>query len=253
MKYLYKFIVLAVLVMGLSLSVFAKTTMIVEVNTDLPIEEVEFFIQVYSSALSDNERVLNNPSNYTLTELLIHEDEYLYNSAMLQLYRAKYNKYLAELDEKWREKSEQYPNATAIWRFLTEKLGYNDIVSAGIMGNIMVECGGHDFTINPSLYDSRYNYYYGLCQWGGERRYNLFEIYGKSPTIEEQLTFMDDELHSRVDGAYIQNYMLKYIMNASTPSDCAYYFAEYFERCNKGSYGFRMSCAERAYNFFADK
>jgi len=37
-----------------------------------------------------------------------------------------------------------------------------DIQAAGILGNIMVEAGGHSLGINPYAYGGSY---YGICQW----------------------------------------------------------------------------------------
>ena len=41
---------------------------------------------------------------------------------------------------------DEYPEAYKIWHYL-KKLGYNDYVCAGIMGNIMAECGGQTLNI----------------------------------------------------------------------------------------------------------
>ena len=41
---------------------------------------------------------------------------------------------------------DKYPEAYKIWHYL-KKLGYNDYVCAGIMGNIMAECGGQTLNI----------------------------------------------------------------------------------------------------------
>ena len=67
----------------------------------------------------------------------------------------------------------QYTTADYIWDTL-KSYGYSDYIAAGIMGNIMVECAGGGFEINP--YAENHNYY-GICQWS---KIYCSDIYGAS-------------------------------------------------------------------------
>jgi hypothetical protein len=64
---------------------------------------------------------------------------------------------------KWEVRASEYPVATQVWLFLKEELGYSDAVCAGIIGNMMAECGGHTLNLQWNLYNA--SYHYGLCQW----------------------------------------------------------------------------------------
>lgn len=67
---------------------------------------------------------------------------------------------------------EKYPEASAVWRYLTVDLGLNNYVAAGIMGNMMNECGGNSLKLQPLItsnhsmvYKGETYHFYGLCQW----------------------------------------------------------------------------------------
>lgn len=84
--------------------------------------------------------------------------------------QADIDHYQAILDEvmveiRAAERMEEYPVATTIWIYLTETLGYNDYVAAGVVGNMMTEVGGQTLNIQPGLYGHGTNKgYYGICQ-----------------------------------------------------------------------------------------
>ena len=59
--------------------------------------------------------------------------------------------------------SKQYPTAAYIWNYL-KKMGYNNYICAGIMGNLMIETGGRTLNLNPTIYGGGGSYY-GICQW----------------------------------------------------------------------------------------
>ena len=149
----------------------------------------------------------------------------------------------------WEKCAAEYPAATEVWLYMKNEFGWSDIVCAGIVGNMMAECGGCwssdlDWDINAS-------HGLGMIQWIGGRRREIISIYGKNPSIEEQLLFMRDELYG-TNGVtkQVQDWQLEKIMNAETPEDCAYYFAHYFERCNDEHKPPRRGYARRAYNYF---
>ena len=93
------------------------------------------------------------------------------------------------------------PRSTAqqIWDAMKNK-GWSDEVCAGIMGNIMAECGGGTFDIQPCLHgDGKTSY--GICQWHNERKSEMLSFNGTNydtsnnlPPIEHQVDFFEYEL-----------------------------------------------------------
>jgi len=164
---------------------------------------------------------------------------------------AYYQEKQAEWEEihKWEVRASEYPVATQVWLYMKEEFGWSDTVCAGIMGNMMAECGGcwtSDLDWNVSSSSG-----YGMIQWLGGRKQQLFNIYGSSPSIEDQLNFMKDELYG-TNGVtkQVTDSQLNKIMNADSPEDCAYAFACYFERCGEGHRWVRRDYARRAYDYF---
>lgn len=156
-----------------------------------------------------------------------------------------------QIEENWRIRAQEYPVATKVWLYMKNELGFNDIVCAGIMGNMMAECGG--CWTSDLDWDEYTNHSYGLIQWLGGRRRELFAKYGDKPGIEEQLQFMYDELfgtHGVTE--QVTEYQLKKIMDAETPEECAFAFATYFERCSEEYRAWRKGYARRAYEYFVD-
>lgn len=155
---------------------------------------------------------------------------------------------VASEDARWQRRYEEYGTATEVWTYM-KVLGWNDIVCAGIMGNLMAETGGSG-TLNLD-WDSNTSSGYGLVQWIGQRRADIKNKYGEYPSVEEQVQFIHDELYG-ADGVTCQvtDYQLNTIMNAETPEDCAFAFACYYERCNEEYRDIRRDYARWAYNYF---
>ena len=90
--------------------------------------------------------------------------------------------------------------AEQVWRAMKAK-GWNDDVCAGIMGNIMAECGGGTLEISAYL-DGDGKTSFGLCQWHNERKTNMLKFNDKNyntttnlPPIEHQIDFIEYELN----------------------------------------------------------
>lgn len=149
----------------------------------------------------------------------------------------------------WEVRASEYPVATQVWLYMKEEFGWNDIVCAGIMGNMMAECGG--CCTSDLDWDVSSSSGYGMIQWLGGRKQQLFNIYGSSPSIEDQLNFMKDELFG-TNGVtkQVTDSQLDKIINADNPEDCAYAFACYFERCGEDHRWVRRDYARRAYEYF---
>ena len=59
------------------------------------------------------------------------------------------------------EQRKRYPTATLVWELLRQS-GMSEPVAAGIIGNMMAECGGQTLDLQPYIYASGF---YGLCMW----------------------------------------------------------------------------------------
>ena len=152
-------------------------------------------------------------------------------------------------EENWRMRAEEYPVATQAWLYMKNELGFSDTVCAGVMGNMMAECGG--CWTSDLDWDVRSYSGYGMIQWLDGRKQQLFSIYGDNPSVENQLDFMKDELYG-TNGVtkQVTDSQLDKIINAETPEDCAYAFACYYERCGEGHRWVRRDYARRAYEYF---
>ena len=164
-----------------------------------------------------------------------------------EYYLDKYN----QISQKWEKRKIEYPIATQVWLYMKDVFGWNDIVCAGIMGNMMAECGGCWTADLDWNVDTKHGL--GIVQWIGARKQLLIDTYGKEPTIEEQLLFMKDELYGTNNiERQVSTEELNEIMDASTPEDCAFAFATYYERCAKKYRNSRRDYAKQAYDYFVN-
>lgn len=162
--------------------------------------------------------------------------------------------YLLELQKQymWDYKAFEYPVATYVWLYMKNEFGWSDIVCAGVMGNLMAECGGCwtqdlDWTLKGSSG-------LGMVQWLGSRREEITAKYGPSPSVDQQLQFMYDELYG-LNGVtkQVKNSEFTEIMEAITPEDCAFAFASYYERCSNQYRSPRKRYARIAYEYFVEE
>ena len=161
-----------------------------------------------------------------------------------------YMRYKEIYDEEnaiWVVRAEEYPVATYVWQFLDDA-GYNDYVIAGIIGNMMVECGGHTLALEPYIYSA--DGYYGLCQWS--RGYQ--DRVGDADT-EYQCQFLLDTIVYEIDTyghLYKRGFDYSSFISLTNEKDAALAFARSYERCGFMSYGARRACATTAYNYFVE-
>jgi hypothetical protein len=167
----------------------------------------------------------------------------------IQYYKEKLAEF--EIARKWEERAAEYPAATEAWLYMKNEFGWSDTVCAGIIGNLMAECGGCwtqdlDWDINTK-------HGMGMVQWIGGRRSALVSRYGSNPSIKDQLNFVRDELYG-TNGVrkQVTSSQLDKIMNASSPEECAFAFATYYERCAEQHRAPRRGYARTAYNYFVD-
>ena len=167
-----------------------------------------------------------------------------------KLIEAGYNyeevqKKVLELSPKKEESKITYnktASAQEVWNAMKDK-GWSDDLCAGIMGNIMAECGGNTLNLNPYGYgDSGTSF--GLCQWHAGRKNTLINKFGTS--IKSQIDYLEYEL---------KNGYSNILNSTKNYKEIAYDFCVQFERPsnkhNKGIY--RQKLAEIAYNTFAGK
>ena len=142
-------------------------------------------------------------------------------------------------------KSKKYPKAAKIWNYL-RKNGYSKKVTAGIMGNIIVECGGQTLAINPYLYSGGY---YGICQWS---LYYCPSIAGAN--LNKQLKYLKKTIKPEFDNyGSCSGYTYKQFKKIKNEKTAAIAFAKTYERCASCSYYIRKVNATKAYKYFKNK
>ena len=162
-----------------------------------------------------------------------------------------YNQKIIELEEqaKWNIREGEYPVAIEMWYYLTDTMGLNNYVAAGIMGNLMVETGGSTLSIEWDVYSDGGGYY-GLCQWS---LYYNPSIGGSS--FEEQCNYLNNSIEAEFTAfgfCYQNGFGYQDFLNLQNERDAALAFAKCYERCAATSinYSLRQSCAETAYSYF---
>ena len=111
-----------------------------------------------------------------------------------------------------------------IYNSLTSDYGYNKAAACGILANIRFE---------SNFVSDIGDYYYGLCQWGGSRKNNLYSFCQNNgldaASIEGQLAYLDYELSNSYPS------VKSYLLNIENSSSGAYNAAEYFCRNFEGA------------------
>ena len=139
--------------------------------------------------------------------------------------------------------------ASQVWMYL-KNYGYSDSVAAGIIGNMMRECGGDTLDLDWNIV-GHYNgdEYYGLCQWC--LRYTPSDFKGAS--IRKQIDYLNQTIQSAFAnyGGNYNGITYSEFLKADTRT-AAIAFERVYERC--GNYSSednrRANNAERAYNHF---
>ncbi len=125
------------------------------------------------------------------------------------------------------------PSETAdvVWGIM-KGYGWSDVIAAGILGNMMAECGGQTLNLNWKSYDKGF---YGLCQWSAKY---YPAVQGKD--VFGQMDFLLSTLNMNI------------FANCSTPEQAALVFAQKYERCASFSYARRQVNARNAFAHFAE-
>lgn len=157
----------------------------------------------------------------------------------IEMHAVYFNKLLAL------EKAEkEYPIATKVWVYLKEELGYSDIVSCAIIGNMMVEVGGGTLELDWQLGTD----FYGLCQWSKK-----WYPEAQGMTVPEQLNFLKETIEYEFNWAgakYKKGFKYKDFITMTDLREATLAFAMSYERCSKLSYEKRCNSAKIAYDYF---
>lgn len=163
-------------------------------------------------------------------------------------YSLRYNELvIAEIEAaKWAKRAEEYPTATAVWKHLTEVMGCNEYVAAGIIGNMMAECGGQ--TLSLSWRAMNATGHYGLCQWST----GFTGVRGAD--LQGQLNFMTTSFPQQIDRwgdiCYKDGFTYEDFMAMEDAAEAAYAFCVIYERPGPGSYNQRRANALKALEYF---
>ena len=148
-------------------------------------------------------------------------------------------------NSKWVARMDEYPVATTVWLFLKEEMGYSDEACAGIIGNMMAECGGHTLELKWWLYNS--TNHYGLCQWSA-----VYYPVMQGASLEEQLEYMITsfpEVINKYGYLYRTDFAHDDYATMTDAGDAAYAFCIIYERPG-GNQNHRRSLAEQALTYF---
>ena len=122
-----------------------------------------------------------------------------------------------------------YSNETQVFRYLTQKLGFNSAASCGIMANIEHES---EFQPNLVIRDANGLPSGGLCQWNGGRFTNLRNFCSNRGydylSIEGQLEYLKYELQ-KDSFKHIYDYLRSVPNNKEGAYNAAHYWCYYFE------------------------
>ena len=173
---------------------------------------------------------------YSDTAVVSMEEEAIRLNEVLGTYQIdidRFNKWLSE-----------YPEATEVWFYL-RKQGFNEAVTAGIIGNMMIETSGGTLNLKPEIYGVGH---YGLCQWSLYYRPNVAGM-----SLQEQMDYLmsDIEYEFNTFGfCYKSNFNYEKFLQMTDTREAAIAFAKSYERPGAGTYNMRANSAEVAYNYF---
>lgn len=150
---------------------------------------------------------------------------------------------------------EKFPEAFTVWSYLTGEMGLNNYVAAGIIGNMMNECGGNSLKLQPLItsshsmtYKGVSYHFYGICQW----------FIGYNPqmagaSLEKQLEYLNSNIESIFDNyGYLYKKGFKYA-DFCALTDCkeaATAFMVVYERPGPSTKTTRQNNACYAYSVF---
>lgn len=126
----------------------------------------------------------------------------------------------------------QYPVAQEVWDTL-KSFGWNDNICAGIIGNMMRECGGDTLELKWNNVN-KFGNHYGLCQWSKKWHSKAWYL-----DIQGQLEYLKKTLDISI------------FDKCKTPAQAARAFCIHYERPGANSPIWkRENNAKKAYDYF---
>ena len=110
-------------------------------------------------------------------------------------------------------------NSKVINFFINKGLTENQ--ARGILGNLLQESNGNPNAINKT------SGAYGIAQWLGDRKKNLFYRYNNAPTLDQQLEYIWEELNLN------EKPTLEKLLQTDTIAEATRVFANHYERAGK--------------------
>lgn len=164
-------------------------------------------------------------------------------------YCRDYDRLIIEEEEaaKWAARAAEYPVATQVWLYMKDTLGWNEYVCAGVMGNMMEECGGQTLNLNPQARNSSSGCY-GICQW-----HPIYYPDIQNANLETQLQLLGVSTEQIFNGSAGREFDIDYeeFLSLTDYHQVAKYFNDVYER--PGYYSSqRGKNAEAAYKYFVD-
>lgn len=216
-----------------------------EINDTVNRKELKSLIQEYQEIvnsahdLAEATRALGYDENHPIIEFA--KKEYETANRYLEIYQNRLDK----INSQWSDKSSTYPVATEIWLYMKDQ-GWNDAVCAGILGNMMAECGGHTLSLQPTASNK---YYYGICQWS--KGYpNVWYS-----NLDSQCEFLVNTIEYEFNtfgSSYKRGFDFNSFLNLNDEKEVAKAFAKCYERCGSSSLNQRQKNATIAYNYFTN-
>ena len=151
-------------------------------------------------------------------------------------------------DVTWTQHWAEYPVATEIWIYMKEQLGWSDVVAAGVIGNMMVESGGHTLAIK--WWSTSGDNSVGICQWKTNYPDRAWLVHAN---LQQQLDFLKGNVESQMNKwghLYAKDFTYEDFYNLETPEEAAEAFAVCYERCAPQYVERRFKYAIQAYNYF---
>lgn len=214
-----------------------------EISDTVNRKELKSLIQEYQEIvnsahdLAEATRALGYDENHPIIEFA--KKEYETANEYLEIYQNRLN----EINSQWNDKLSTYPVATEIWLYMKDQ-GWNDAVCAGILGNMMAECGGHTLFLQPTVSNK---YYYGICQWS--KGYPNVWYSNLDSQCEFLINTIEYEFNT-FGSSYKRGFNFNSFLNLNDEKEVAKAFAKCYERCGSSSLNQRQKNATIAYNYF---
>lgn len=219
MKRLIQIALTAVLLPGAAVCALAITPATEHIKVESFDSEVDYYKEMKKCAQDGSEYALQIGAIYEQQRNMKIEDMDLEHKKTTYFSRYDTGEEILTAMKAERLKADYYV-AGCVYEHLREQ-GYSEPVIAGILGNMMAECGGQTLSLQWNLYGGGGSYY-GLCMWS--LRYGP-DVQGRNVTGQlSYLTGNINEIIEQFGGSY------DYFCSLEDAGQAARYFANYYER-----------------------